>query len=106
MRRLSSIGTSWVLRSTSCMESRPFTVPSVATKCLFTFEFCINQRWLQVPENRSNCFLLLAVANVKGLFAEYEARNVPFVRRLKKEPWGQSSFIVRDPDGNWLCFAG
>jgi len=48
----------------------------------------------------------VAVANVKGLFTEYETRNVLFVHRLKKEPWGQSSFIVRDPDGNWLCFAG
>lgn len=48
----------------------------------------------------------VAVANVKGLFTEYQTRNVPFVHRLKKEPWGQSSFIVRDPDGNWLCFAG
>jgi catechol 2,3-dioxygenase-like lactoylglutathione lyase family enzyme len=48
----------------------------------------------------------VAVANVKGLFSEYDTRNVPFVHRLKKEPWGQSSFIVRDPDGNWLCFAG
>jgi catechol 2,3-dioxygenase-like lactoylglutathione lyase family enzyme len=48
----------------------------------------------------------VAVANVKGLFVEYESRNVPFVHRLRKEPWGQSSFIVRDPDGNWLCFAG
>ena len=48
----------------------------------------------------------VAVANVKGLFTEYQTRKVPFVHRLKKEPWGQSSFIVRDPDGNWLCFAG
>jgi catechol 2,3-dioxygenase-like lactoylglutathione lyase family enzyme len=48
----------------------------------------------------------VAVANVKGLFTEYQTPNVPFVHRLKKEPWGQSSFIVRDPDGNWLCFAG
>jgi catechol 2,3-dioxygenase-like lactoylglutathione lyase family enzyme len=48
----------------------------------------------------------VAVANVKGLFTEYDARKVPFVHRLKKEAWGQSSFIVRDPDGNWLCFAG
>ena len=48
----------------------------------------------------------IAVANVKSLFMEYETRNVPFVHWLKKEPWGQSSFIVRDPDGNWLCFAG
>ena len=48
----------------------------------------------------------VSVANVKGLFAEYLKRKVPFVQRLRKEPWGQSSFIVRDPDGNWLCFAG
>ena len=48
----------------------------------------------------------VAVANVKGLFSEYQKRSVPFVHRLRKEPWGQSSFIVRDPDGNWLCFAG
>jgi catechol 2,3-dioxygenase-like lactoylglutathione lyase family enzyme len=48
----------------------------------------------------------VTVANVKGLFTEYETRNVPFVHRLKKEPWGQSSFIVRDPDNNWICFAG
>jgi len=32
--------------------------------------------------------------------------QVPFVHRLKKEPWGQSSFVVSDPDGNALCFAG
>jgi catechol 2,3-dioxygenase-like lactoylglutathione lyase family enzyme len=48
----------------------------------------------------------VAVSNVKRLFTEYKTRNVPFVHRLRKEPWGLSSFIVRDPDGNWLCFAG
>ena len=48
----------------------------------------------------------LSVANVKGLFAEFQTRKVPFIHRLKKEPWGQSSFIVSDPDGNALCFAG
>ena len=47
-----------------------------------------------------------SVANVKGLFAEYQTRKVSFVHRLRKEPWGQSSFIVSDPDGNALSFAG
>jgi len=46
------------------------------------------------------------IANVKALFAEFDGRAVPFVHRLRKEPWGQSAFIVRDPDGNWICFAG
>lgn len=48
----------------------------------------------------------VAVTNVKELFAEYQARDVPFVHRLRKEAWGQSSFIVSGPDGNALCFAG
>lgn len=59
-----------------------------------------------VREQEQLISAFVAVANVKGLFTEFEGRNVPFVHRLKKEAWGQSSFIVRDPDGNWLCFAG
>jgi len=59
-----------------------------------------------VREKEQLISAFVAVANVKGLFTEYKTRNVPFVHRLKKEPWGQSSFIVRDTDGNWLCFAG
>jgi len=46
------------------------------------------------------------VANVKDLFAEYKAAGVDFAQRLRKEPWGASTFIVLDPDGNWICFAG
>jgi catechol 2,3-dioxygenase-like lactoylglutathione lyase family enzyme len=76
-------------------------------------ETCIHLRFvhqpalvtgLREPEQLLSAFV--AVANVKNLFTEYATRNVPFVHRLKKEPWGQSSFVVRDPDGNWLCFAG
>src|SRR5260370_29656050 len=46
------------------------------------------------------------VANVKDLFAEYKAAGVDFAQPLRKEPWGASAFIVLDPDGNWICFAG
>jgi hypothetical protein len=28
------------------------------------------------------------------------------LRPLKREPWGAHTFIVRDPDGNLLLFAG
>ena len=48
----------------------------------------------------------LSVTGVRALFSEYKSKDVPFVHRLKKQAWGQSAFIVRDPDGNWLCFAG
>jgi hypothetical protein len=46
------------------------------------------------------------VEDIKGLFAEYKAAGVDFVQPLRKEPWGGSAFIVRDPDGNCICFAG
>ncbi len=48
----------------------------------------------------------LDVEDIKGLFAEYKAAGVDFVQPLRKEPWGGSAFIVRDPDGNCICFAG
>jgi catechol 2,3-dioxygenase-like lactoylglutathione lyase family enzyme len=76
-------------------------------------EACIHLRFVHqsafvggLREQEQLLSAFVAVVNVKGLFTEYETRSVPFVHRLKKEPWGQSSFIVRDPDGNWLCFAG
>jgi catechol 2,3-dioxygenase-like lactoylglutathione lyase family enzyme len=46
------------------------------------------------------------VDNIKDLFAEYKAAGVDFVHPLRKEAWGASAFIVLDPDGNWICFAG
>ena len=40
------------------------------------------------------------------LFLEYEAAGVEFAQPLRTEPWGARTFIVRDPDGNLLLFAG
>lgn len=48
----------------------------------------------------------VGVDNIKGLFAEYKAAGADFAQPLRKEPWGASAFIVLDPDGNWICFAG
>jgi catechol 2,3-dioxygenase-like lactoylglutathione lyase family enzyme len=43
---------------------------------------------------------------VKQLFIEFQAAGVNFVQTLTKEPWGAKNFIVKDPDGNLLLFAG
>ena len=43
---------------------------------------------------------------IKHLFLMYQAVGVPFHQTLKKEPWGAKTFIVRDPDGNLILFAG
>jgi len=45
-------------------------------------------------------------AEIKQLFLDFRAADVPFHQTLKTEPWGARNFIVRDPDGNLLLFAG
>lgn len=43
---------------------------------------------------------------IKRLFLEFQAAGVAFFQTLRKEPWGARTFIVKDPDGNLLLFAG
>jgi catechol 2,3-dioxygenase-like lactoylglutathione lyase family enzyme len=43
---------------------------------------------------------------IKQLFLSYQAVGVRFRQTLKKEPWGATTFIVLDPDGNLILFAG
>jgi catechol 2,3-dioxygenase-like lactoylglutathione lyase family enzyme len=43
---------------------------------------------------------------VRQLFLSYQAAEVRFSQTLKKEPWGARTFVVVDPDGNLILFAG
>ena len=43
---------------------------------------------------------------IKELFLEFQSANVTFFQTLKQQPWGARNFIVKDPDGNLLLFAG
>jgi uncharacterized glyoxalase superfamily protein PhnB len=43
---------------------------------------------------------------IKLLFLEFQSAGVTFHQRLKKQPWGAKNFVVKDPDGNLLLFAG
>jgi catechol 2,3-dioxygenase-like lactoylglutathione lyase family enzyme len=45
-------------------------------------------------------------AEIKQLFLEFQSAGVSFHQALKKEPWGARNFIVLDPDGNLILFAG
>ncbi len=64
------------------------------------------------PELRDREELLSAAMTVatadaiKQLFLEFQAANVTFFQTLKKQPWGARNFIIKDPDGNLLLFAG
>jgi catechol 2,3-dioxygenase-like lactoylglutathione lyase family enzyme len=61
------------------------------------------------PVRRESEQLLVAsitLEDAKPLFLEYQKAGVEFVQPLRTEPWGARTFIVRDPDGNLLLFAG
>jgi catechol 2,3-dioxygenase-like lactoylglutathione lyase family enzyme len=61
------------------------------------------------PKLRDSEHLLSAsitLDDAKPLFLEFQAAGVEFHQPLKTEPWGARTFIVRDPDGNLILFAG
>lgn len=61
------------------------------------------------PTRRDSEQLLAAsvvLDDAQPLFLEYQATGVEFAQLLRREPWGARTFIVRDPDGNLILFAG
>ena len=47
---------------------------------------------------------VMAVRDLKQLFAEFTEAGADFHRSLKKQPWGGHDFTVKDPDGNLINF--
>ena len=47
-----------------------------------------------------------SAAAVEQLFLAYQAAGVDFHQALTTQPWGARTFIVLDPDGNLILFAG
>ncbi len=43
---------------------------------------------------------------MKLLFLEFQSAGATFHQPLKRQPWGARTFIIKDPDGNLLLFAG
>ena len=48
----------------------------------------------------------ITLEDAEPLFLEYQAAGVEFAQPLKTEPWGARTFVVRDPNGNLILFAG
>ena len=48
----------------------------------------------------------ITVDDIHRLYAEFQSAGVVFHQGLRSEPWGAKAFIVKDPDGNLLLFAG
>ena len=51
-------------------------------------------------------FTVATAEEIKLLFLEFQAAGVTFFQTLKREPWGARDFILKEPDGNLLLFAG
>lgn len=49
---------------------------------------------------------LASAGEIKQLFLAYQAADVSFAQTLRNEPWQAKTFIVKDPDGNLILFAG
>jgi len=54
----------------------------------------------------SASFTVATPEEIKQLFLEVQVAGVTFFQMLKSQPWGARDFIVKDPDGNLLLFAG
>jgi catechol 2,3-dioxygenase-like lactoylglutathione lyase family enzyme len=48
----------------------------------------------------------ITVDDASPLFLEFQTAGVLFHQTLQTETWGARTFIVRDPDGNLILFAG
>ena len=48
----------------------------------------------------------ITLEDAKPLFLEYQKAGIDFAQPLRNEPWGARTFVVRDPDGNLILFAG
>jgi catechol 2,3-dioxygenase-like lactoylglutathione lyase family enzyme len=62
---------------------------------------------LRERESLLSAAMTVATADeIKRLFVELQSAGVAFHQTLRVEPWGARDFVVKDPDGNLLLFAG
>jgi uncharacterized glyoxalase superfamily protein PhnB len=62
---------------------------------------------LREREDLLSASMTVATAEeIKQLFLEFQSAGAAFHQTLKAKPWGARDFVVKDPDGNLLSFAG
>ena len=66
----------------------------------------IESRLRDREELLSASIIVATAEEIKLLFLEFQSASVAFHQKLKKQPWGARTFVVKDPDGNLLLFAG
>ena len=74
----------------------------------------VNLRWVTAPVFASDfrtreadaLSAILTLEDAEPLFLEFQETGITFHQGLRTEPWGARTFIVKDPDGNLIAFAG
>src|ERR1022692_3584148 len=72
---------------------------------------CVGRAAIESPvrdwEELLSVSMTVATADeIKLLFLEFQSAGVAFHQTLKKQVWDAKNFVVKDPDGNLLLFAG
>jgi catechol 2,3-dioxygenase-like lactoylglutathione lyase family enzyme len=72
---------------------------------------CVDTPVLEPERRKREEFLsadmgVATAGEIKQLYLDFQAAGVTFHQPLKRQPWGVRNFIVEDPDGNLLLFAG
>jgi catechol 2,3-dioxygenase-like lactoylglutathione lyase family enzyme len=60
----------------------------------------------QREELLSASITVATAGEIERLFEGYQGAGVDFAQSLRVEPWQAKTFIVKDPDGNLILFAG
>lgn len=73
---------------------------------------CLNLRHVDAPpmddalrRRESLLSAYVKVSGLKSLYGAFGEAGAEFEQALRHQPWGTRDFVVRDPDGNLLCFA-
>jgi catechol 2,3-dioxygenase-like lactoylglutathione lyase family enzyme/GNAT superfamily N-acetyltransferase len=66
-------------------------------------QFCLDPALAERAEGQQ---FWIRVRNVQATYALHQERGAEIVTPLEPKPWGVSEYVVRDPDGYRLRFAG
>jgi uncharacterized glyoxalase superfamily protein PhnB len=50
-------------------------------------------------------FFEIRVENIEAYYEQLKSRDVEFQNELAEQQWGQTTFKLADPEGNWIYFA-
>ena len=66
-------------------------------------QFCLNPALAERAEGQT---IWIRVQNVQATYALHQERGAEIVAALERKRWGLSEYVIRDPDGYRLRFAG